>query len=247
MPKKKIAIFDLDGTVFRSSLLIELLEGLLEEGIFPEKAREIYAREFQNWLNRKGPYEDYIEKIKQAYRRFIKGIRAEKVWSVARKVLAFQKNRTYRFTRDLVSELKKNDYYLLAISGSPREMVKQFGKEFGFDKTYSRIFEVDKKSRFTGKILFEEVVRDKGKILKRAVEKENLILSGSIGVGDTEIDVPFLKLVQWPLAFNPNFQLYQYARRRKWQIIIERKDVIYKLGKGKLPPSVKTVLRNLGQ
>ena len=126
-------------------------------------------------------------------------------------------------------------------------MVKQFGKEFGFDKTYSRIFEVDKKSRFTGKILFEEVVRDKGKIFKRAVEKENLILSGSIGVGDTEIDVPFLKLVQWPLAFNPNFQLYQYARRRKWQIIIERKDVIYKLGKGKLPPSVKTVLRNLGQ
>lgn len=247
MPKKKIAIFDLDGTVFRSSLLIELLEGLLEEGIFPKKAREIYAREFQNWLNRKGSYEDYIEKIQQAYKRFIKGKSSEKVWKVSRKVLAFQKNRTYRFTRDLVLELKKQDYYLLAISGSPREMVKQFGKEFGFDKTYSRIFEVDKKSRFTGKILFEEVVQDKGKILKRAVEKENLILTDSIGVGDTEIDIPFLKLVEFPIAFNPNFQLYQYAKRRKWQIIVERKNVIYKLTKGKLPPLVKIVLRGLKQ
>lgn len=242
--KKKIAIFDLDGTVFRSSLLIELLEGLIEEGIFPERARKIYAREYQKWLDRKGPYEDYIEKISQAYRKFIKGVRAKKVWQVARKVLAFQKNRTYRFTRYLVSKLKKN-YYLLAISGSPRTMVKQFGKEFGFDKTYSRIFETDKKGRFTGKILFEEVVKDKGKILERAIEKENLTLKGSIGVGDTEIDIPFLKLVEVPIAFNPNFKLYQYAKKRNWQLIIERKDVIYKLGGKKLPAIIKAVFKKL--
>lgn len=241
--KKKIAIFDLDGTIFRSSLLIELLEGLIEEGVFPVKAREIYAREFQNWLDRKGPYEDYIEKIIQAYRQFIKGVKAKNVWQVARKVLAFQKNRTYRFTRYLVSKLKKN-YYLLAISGSPRAMVKQFGKEFGFDKTYSRIFETDKKGRFTGKILFEEVVKDKGKILERVLEKENLTLRGSIGVGDTEIDIPFLKLVEVPITFNPNFKLYQYAKKRGWQIIIERKDVIYKLGGKKLPAVIKTVFKN---
>lgn len=242
--EKKLAIFDLDGTVFRSSLLIELLEGLIEEGVFPKKAREIYAKEFQNWLNRKGPYEDYIEKIEEAYHQFIKGVKAEKVWLVAKKVLAFQKNRTYRFTRNLVLELKKENYYLLAISGSPREMVKPFGKEFGFDKTYSRIFEVNEKGRFTGKILFEDFAEDKGKILKRAIEKENLRLAGSIGVGDTETDISFLKLVKFPIVFNPNFQLYQYAKRKKWPIIVERKDVIYKLAKGKLPSSVKNVLRN---
>ena len=241
--KKKIAIFDLDGTVFRSSLLIELLEGLLEEGIFPQKVREIYAWEFQNWLDRKGPYEDYIEKISQAYQKFIKGIKTEKVWQVARKVLAFQRNRTYRFTRHLVSQLKKN-YYLLAISGSPREMVKEFGKKFGFDKTYSRIFEIDEKGRFTGKILFEELIKDKGEILKRTLKKENLTLKGSIGVGDTEIDIPFLKLVEYPIAFNPNFRLYQWAKKRNWQIIVERKDVIYRLNKGRLSSPVKIVLRN---
>jgi len=32
---KKLAIFDIDGTIFRSSLTIELLESLIEEGVFP--------------------------------------------------------------------------------------------------------------------------------------------------------------------------------------------------------------------
>lgn len=240
--KKKIAIFDLDGTIFRSSLLIELLEGLIEEGVFPSKARDIYAREFRNWLDRKGPYDDYIRKIIKAYSRFIKGAESEKIWEVAKKVLAFQKNRTYRFTRYLVSKLK-SDYYLLAISGSPREMVKQFGKEIGFDKTYSRIFEVNEKGVFTGKILFEELVSDKGKILKRVIKKENLTLRGSIGVGDTEMDISFLKLVEYPVAFNPNLKLYQYAKKRNWQIIAERKDVVYKLGKDKVPTLVKTAFK----
>ncbi|PIS39548.1 MAG: HAD-IB family hydrolase [Candidatus Nealsonbacteria bacterium CG08_land_8_20_14_0_20_38_20] len=241
--KKNIAVFDLDGTVFRSSLMIELLEGLIEEEIFPIKVQEIYAREYQKWLDRKGPYDDYIEKISQAYRKFIKGIKDEQVWRVARKVIAFQKNRTYRFTRNLILKLKKT-HWLLAISGSPRDMVKRFGREFGFDKTYSRIFEVDKKGFFTGRILFEELIEDKGKILKQVVGKENLTLKHSIGIGDTETDIPFLKLVEHPIAFNPNSELYQYARKRNWPIIVERKDVIYQLGGKKLPFIVKNALND---
>jgi len=30
--KRKVAIFDIDGTIFRSSLLVELLEALIAEG-----------------------------------------------------------------------------------------------------------------------------------------------------------------------------------------------------------------------
>ena len=37
---KKVAFFDIDGTVFRSSLLIEVTNGLLNAGIFPAEARE---------------------------------------------------------------------------------------------------------------------------------------------------------------------------------------------------------------
>ena len=53
---KKVAIFDIDGTVFRSSLLIELTNALIQEGIFNSKVSKLYARNYKNWLNRKGPY-----------------------------------------------------------------------------------------------------------------------------------------------------------------------------------------------
>jgi len=239
--KRKVAVFDIDGTIFRSSLLIELLDGLIMEGIFPDSARKIFAGKRQNWIDRKGSYEDYINRIIAVYGKFIKGIKAEKVWEVAKKVVAFHKNRVYRFTRDLVFDLKKN-YYLLGISGSPRQMVKLFGDEIGFDKVYGRIFETDSKGRLTGKILYEELIENKGKILMRAVEKEKLNLKDSIGVGDTESDIPFLELVDCPIVFNPNLKLYQYALKNRWPIVVERKDVVYGICPQKLPKEIKKLL-----
>ena len=37
MTKKKVAVFDVDGTLFRSSLLIEIVETLIAAGVFPQK------------------------------------------------------------------------------------------------------------------------------------------------------------------------------------------------------------------
>lgn len=70
---------------------------------------------------------------------------------------------------------------------------------------------------------------DKAVILKRAVGKEGLALKGSVGVGDTESDIPFLKMVERPICFNPNKKLYRYAKRKGWPIVVERKDMIYNL------------------
>jgi phosphoserine phosphatase len=50
-----------------------------------------------------------------------------------------------------------------------------------------------------------------------------------VGVGDTESDIPFLKLVDRPICFNPNRKLYAAAKRHGWKVVVERKDVIYKI------------------
>ena len=57
---RKVAIFDIDGTIFRSSLLIELVEVLIEKEIFPVSVRADYNREKVRWLDREGDYESYI-------------------------------------------------------------------------------------------------------------------------------------------------------------------------------------------
>lgn len=226
---KKVAIFDIDGTIFRSSLLIELTDALIQEGIFSSKVRKLYSQALENWLDRKRPYEEYINAVIKVFRQNIKGVKYQEFSKIAKKVAAFHQNRVYRYTRDFIKKLKKKNYYLLAISHSPQKVVKEFCKKIGFDKVYGQIYETDRQKRFTGKVLHMELISDKAEILRRAIEKERLTLKGSVGVGDTESDIAFLKMVERPICFNPNQKLYQYAKRAGWKIVVERKDVIYHL------------------
>ncbi|MFA6407221.1 MAG: HAD family phosphatase [Candidatus Paceibacterota bacterium] len=226
---KKVAIFDIDGTIFRSSLLIEITEALIQAGIFPTRAQKLYHNAYRNWLNRKDTYHKYIRGVINAFDGNIKGVDHNAFQKIAEDVVEFHQNRVYRHTRDLVKELKKKKYYIIAISNSPKELVDAFCIAYGFDKSYGRIYEVSKKGKFTGTVLHLDLVSDKAKFLKHIIAKEELSLKDSVGVGDSEADIPFLKLVDKPICFNPNGKLYKHAQRAKWEVIVERKDVIYHL------------------
>lgn len=228
MQKKKVAIFDIDGTIFRSSLLVEVTDALIQEGLFPPSARARYAREFRRWSDRRGTYHDYIEAVVQAFGHYITKVPPDAFRRVARRAIAFHRNRVYRYTRDLLHDLKKRGYFLLAITHSPKMIADMFCKQFGFNKVYGRLLEIDMRGRFTGRTLNKELIDDKAQILARAVEREHLTLRGSVGVGDTDGDIGFLKLVSRPICFNPNMPLYRYAKRAGWTIVVERKDVVYR-------------------
>jgi len=227
--KKKVAIFDIDGTIFRSSLLIELVNKMIEHGLFPKDMVKVYEKQYHLWLDRQGSYEDYINAVVDAYNQNIKGVSHEEFKKVAELVINNMKDRVYRYTRDLVKELKSKDYFLLAISHSPMEIVQDFGRGMGFDKVYGRIYEVGEDGRFTGGMEFADLIADKAKVLDRALEKENILLEGSIGVGDTESDISLLEKVEKPICFNPNQSLYKVAKEKGWPIVVERKDVIYNI------------------
>jgi len=225
----RLAIFDIDGTIFRSSLAIELLDALIQEGIFPVEATKQYERFYTNWLDRKGTYEDYVRAVVEAFNSNMKGVRGDEFMDVCWKVASFHRNRVYRYTRDLLSQFKEKKYYLLAITGSPTFVAQPFCKYLGFTKVYGTMFELDKKGIFTGNVLHEDLIHDKARVLEHAVGKEKLTLKGSVGVGDTESDIPFLNMVDKPICFNPNQKLYRYAKRKRWSIVVERKDMIYHL------------------
>ncbi len=226
---KKVAIFDVDGTIFRSSLLIELVEALIKEDIFPKETCQIYQKEFNAWQNRKDTYEKYITAVVETFVKNIKGVSYEDFIHVAESVVSRQKDHVYRYTRDLVKELKNKDYYLLAISQSPKGILDEFCDELGFDKVYGRFYELGPEDRFTGKIVDSHLIMNKANIVRRAIEKEGLTLKDSIGVGDTEGDIPMLEMVDQPICFNPNMLLYKTAKRNGWKIVVERKDVIYNI------------------
>lgn len=228
MQRRRVAVFDVDGTIFRSSLLIILVEKLIERGVFPESMRAEYEKEQLHWLEREGDYESYISAMVASFVGNLKGVHYGELADAAEDAVSLHSKRVYRYTRDLISELRERGYYMLALSHSPKTILDKFCPRLGFDKTYGTIYEIGPQDLFTGKISDEHLIYNKANILKRAVEKENLTLAHSVGVGDTESDIPFLEMVASPICFNPNKKLYRYARRMKWKVVVERKDVLYK-------------------
>ncbi len=227
--KRKVAIFDVDGTIFRSSLLIQVVNRLIEKKVFPASARHVYEREYERWLNREGDYEEYIGAVVKAFVGHLKGVHYSALADTAEEVVDEQWKRVYRYTRDLLKDLKKRGYFLLAVSHSPKTVLDKFCPRLGFNKTYGMIYEIGPTECFTGRVVEEHLILNKAAIVRRAMEKENLALQHSYGVGDTETDVTFLEMVAKPICFNPNAKLYRYAKRMKWKVVVERKDVVYEL------------------
>jgi HAD superfamily hydrolase (TIGR01490 family) len=226
---RPVAVFDIDGTLFRSSLLIELVDELVRREIFPKEARNSYKDAREDWQNRKGEYGPFIQKVVLAFGKYAKGIPYGDVADVAGEIIEAQKDQVYRYTRDLLEEVKKSGHYLLAISHSPKFIVDGFAYELGFDKSYGVFYDTGASNRFTGEIVDEHLIMNKASILKRAIEKENLATAGALGVGDTESDISMLAMVETPIAFNPNRLLYRHAKKHDWKIVVERKDVIYEI------------------
>src|SRR3989344_846608 len=183
---RRVAIFDVDGTIFRSSLLIQVVNRLIEKKVFPTSARRVYERDHERWLNREGDYDEYISAVVKAFVKHLLGVHYSALADTAEEVVDEQWKRTYRYTRDLLKDLKKRGYFLLAVSHSPKTVLDKFCPRLGFDKTYGMLYELGPQECFTGNIIEEHLILNKASIVRRAVEKESLTLQHSIGVGDTE-------------------------------------------------------------
>ncbi len=227
---QKVAFFDVDGTVFRSSLLIELVNALILEGIFPKEAEEDFIDAREKWHNREGEYKDYINAVAATFEKHIKGVHYGELADIGRQVVIRKRHQVYRYTRDLITNLKADNYYLVAISHSPKTVVDNFCLQYGFDKIYGRLYEIGPQDRFTGITTNEHLISNKANIAKRVFEHNpNLTSKDSLAVGDTDNDISLLETVDFPICFNPNEVLYNYALRMKWEVVVERKDVIYHL------------------
>ena len=228
MKKRKLAVFDIDGTLFRSSLLIELTNALVKAKLFPESANEQMHSDFHLWLNREGSYENYISKVVEVYMKNIVGLKEDSVVKIVDEVINLERKKLYRYTRSLIKKLKSENYFLFAISGSPGHILTTFAKDMGFDKYLGGYYEVVD-GKFTGKLPFGNPAQDKKKTLINFINSSDIKfdMENSIGVGDTESDIAFLEIVANPIAFNPNKKLAKHAKKKKWRVIVERKDVIY--------------------
>src|SRR3989344_2135812 len=227
--KEKIAIFDIDGTIFRKNLHFELINELAWMKIFPQEVRLRLTEIYSNWLEHEGTYEEYRKALVEIYSEHIKGCTREEVLRASKIVVPFHAKRTYIFSEQLIKKLRKKGYRLIVISGSPLEIVEEYNRHYlKFDEVFGSVYALDADGRYTGEATFEPS-KNKGQIVEDYIGRHSISLDDSYGVGDTESDISFLKLGEYPIAFNPNQNLKAVAEKEGWQIIVEKKDVIYEL------------------
>lgn len=229
MKKNRIAIFDIDGTIFRKNLHFELINELSWMKIFSAEARNKLIEVYSGWLEHEGTYEDYRKALVALYSEHIKGCSQKEVFKACEILIPFHAKRTYIYAEELMKKLRKGGYHIIAVSGSPIEVVEEYNRQYlNFENVFGSIYALDANGKYTGEASFEPS-RNKGQVVEQYVYEHKLTFEDSYGIGDTESDGSFLKLVDHPIAFNPNHNLKTLAEKEGWKIVVEKKDVVYEI------------------
>lgn len=224
----KFAVFDIDGTLFRWQLFHELVFELNAHGLFPPDVSKRLEQAFLHWRGLQASWNDYEQEVVAAITTNITEITPKQLEAAAELVVARSGHKVYAYTANLAKKLKSEGYLLVAISGSQQEIAEIFAKKHGFDYCIGMVHERTDAGIFSGD--FERFVIDKkGQLLQEFVAEKQLSFSDSYAIGDSASDAAMLEIVEHPIAFNPNSELYRTATEHDWPVVIERKNIAYRL------------------
>lgn len=225
------AVFDLDGTLIRWQLFHVIVDRLGKAGKLDAEQYQQVRENRMAWKRReeKHAFEAYQHKLIEAYESVLSNLSEADLQAITLQAFEEHKDQSYVFTKNLMKELKEQGYVLFAISGSFDEVVTLIAQHYGFDASAGTM-QTKTDGKFTGEM---DVVQNKRKVdmLEQLKQNFNLTDEDSVAVGDSMGDYDILCHVQKPIAFNPTQELFTKAQQHDWQIVVERKNVIYKLTK----------------
>lgn len=235
MEKTIAAFFDIDGTLYRDSLMVEHFKKLLRYEIINPSLWYSHAKEtYQNWDKRRGNYEDYLLEIANIYVDSMKGLNNQQMEFIANQVIQLKGDRVYRYARARIAWHKSNNHRIIFISGSPSYLVSKMAAKYEVYDYRGTEYLVDENNNFTGEVKQMWDSENKLEAINYFQKLYNIDFTESYSYGDTNGDFSMLKMVGHPIAINPTKELLNNIKndevlKEKIAIIIERKDVIYKL------------------
>lgn len=228
---QKLALFDLDGTLFRWQLYHALVFELKNLGVFSEKTAENIDLALIEWQGKRKTWDEYEIVVMDELKSYLPGMKVATFETAARRVVEGSGHKIYSYTRKLASSLKADGYFLLAVTGSYQEVAEPFAKIYGFDDCIGALLPRSD-GAFTGPDSVRAVYGQKAERVHEYLSNKDITLEGSIAVGDSGSDIDMLELATRPIAFNPSVELLDVALERGWQVTIERKNIAYTMQKG---------------
>lgn len=238
--KKVAAFFDIDGTISREGLISEMFKKMIKyELIDNSKWYNEVEPAFTRWDKRVGDYDIYLQKMVDIYTETVKNTNAFHIAYIAKKVIEQKGERVYTYSRERIKWHKEQGHVVIAISGSPIELVSEVSRMYGMDDYRGTIYQVGSNGIYNGEIIPMWDSQSKRKAVFEMAEKHDIDLSQSYAYGDTNGDYSMLQLVGNPFAINPTRELLSHIRndtqlKEKFTVIVERKDVTYQMNIGTL-------------
>lgn len=224
---RKFAVFDIDGTLYRWQLFHELVQELTLADVFPDNTFRVIDQAWNDWRGGNMSFHDYEMLVVETLTKYLPLVPVQVFDAACEKVVAQSAHKLHAYPRQLLYQLKEQGYFILAISGSQQELLERFGKLHGFDAVAGAIYE-RKDGHFTGTVERMTIGR-KHEVLREMIETHDLTPDDSIAIGDSDGDVAILELTERPIAFNPSEGLFNHAKQHGWSIVIERKNIAYRM------------------
>ncbi len=225
---RSFAVFDIDGTLIRWQLYHAIVDALAHQGIIAPNLHQKVRTSRLAWKRRTHleSFKDYEKSLVVAYEQVLTQITIKQYEQAVQAVFDEYKDQVYRYSRNLIRDLRKQNYLLFAISGSQQEVIAKIAAYYHFDDFVGTAYE-QANNRFTGKKASH--LGSKHLILQTLVDKHQAGWQGSLAIGDSESDISMLEAVERPIAFNPTRALFEQAKQKGWPVVIERKNMIYEL------------------
>lgn len=236
------AFFDIDGTLYRDSLMIEHFKKLVKyEVIDSSNWHDHVKHTHRDWLQRIGEYDDYMLELAAIYINSLKGLNKNRLEFIVDQVIKLKGDIVYSFTRERILMHQQMGHKIFFISGSPEHLVAKMANKYDVFDFKGTVYKVDEDGAFTGEVVPMWDSQNKANAIQDFVDRYDIDLETSYAYGDTNGDLSMLKRVGNPVAFNPTKELLKSINedlqlKEKVSIVIERKDVIYKLS-----PDVDTI------
>ncbi|MNY02950.1 haloacid dehalogenase-like hydrolase [compost metagenome] len=214
--------------MFRSGLYREVFYELYKMGVLPSDLGEETTLKHREWRHRVhgNAFEEFERIMVGGLDSYLPQLRISDYDEAVKRVLDKKAENVYVYTRDLIKQLKADNYFIIAISGSQQELVEPFAQRYGFDAWIGQQWERGDEF-FTGNVVKTHTGKDR--IIQRLIDEHNLTLEGSYAVGDSNGDSGMLSIVDNPIAFNPTYELLEKALENNWKVVIERKNTSYEI------------------
>lgn len=225
--EKVIAVFDLEGTLFKSSssFVSEVsrsrtwgIAGIFKVAIFNTSFMLIYILYKMHLIGEQAMRTSITKKLASLLKGLAKKEIARRATVYATKSMGLLWPEINRILKDHITK----GHTTIVISGMLQPYIEAIKQELGINIAIGTELEI-KDGYYTGRLAIVPYFgRQRAQVLSELISKLDykVNLGGSFAYGDSILDKFFMSLVGNPVAVHPDKKLTEYAKGHGWSIII---------------------------